>query len=99
MASVQVPPADGSATAGAQPRVTALAAEILRYLDRHPNAADTIEGIAQWWLSTQRLHDSVAQVQAAVDALVDRQLVEALPTIGGRVRYRRRAAGEAEGAG
>ena len=27
-----------------------LARQISGYLDRHPNAADTLEGITRWWL-------------------------------------------------
>ena len=30
-----------------------IAQEILRYLERHPDAKDTLEGIAQWWLQPQ----------------------------------------------
>jgi hypothetical protein len=31
-----------------------VAAELLAYLSRHPNAADTLEGIMNWWLPRQR---------------------------------------------
>ncbi len=36
-----------------QPReehLTEIVDAILRYLDSHPDAADTVEGIAKWWL-------------------------------------------------
>lgn len=28
---------------------------ILDYLRKNPNAADTLEGIAQWWLEQERI--------------------------------------------
>ena len=80
------PPADAAADA----EVARLAAEVLRYLRRHPGAADTIEGIAEWWLAKQRLEDTLVHVQAAVDRLVTQDLVEANGVAGGRVRYRLR---------
>jgi hypothetical protein len=30
--------------------LTEIVDAILRYLDSHPDAADTVEGIAKWWL-------------------------------------------------
>jgi hypothetical protein len=30
-----------------------IAREILRYLEHHPDAKDTLEGITQWWLQPQ----------------------------------------------
>jgi len=29
--------------------------EILEYLRKHPEASDTLEGIAEWWLLNQRI--------------------------------------------
>ena len=46
-----------------------LSIEIRRYCATHPNAADTLEGIA-WWLAMQRYDDVLHDVQAAVDQLV-----------------------------
>ena len=50
--------------------VDALAAEILRYLDRHPGAADTSAGIAEWWIRRQRIDETRERVQTALDRLV-----------------------------
>lgn len=45
-------------------------AEVMRYLERAPQAADTIDGIVDWWLHLQRLRTARAAVSAAVDELV-----------------------------
>lgn len=43
--------------------------EIRRYCATHPNAADTLEGIA-WWLAQQRYGEALDALRAAVDGLV-----------------------------
>jgi hypothetical protein len=43
---------------------------ILRYLNEHPDAADTAAGIRQWWLPIEDRECSAAAVQAALDLLV-----------------------------
>lgn len=49
--------------------------EILRYFDAHPHAADSVPGIAKWWLSRRAYEKSVGLVQEAVDGLVAKGLV------------------------
>jgi len=51
-----------------------LAAEISRYCANHPGARDTLEGIA-WWLAMQRCGDTLDQLRAAVDLLIERKLL------------------------
>lgn len=46
-----------------------LSVEIRRYCAAHPNAADTIEGIA-WWLALQRYDDALHEVRESIDQLV-----------------------------
>jgi hypothetical protein len=48
----------------AAPRNFALA--ILRYVDRYPEAKDTIEGITQWWLRRERSTRVLRDVEGAV---------------------------------
>jgi hypothetical protein len=51
-------------------RVAAVAGEIQRYLDAHPDAADTVEGVQQWWLSAASVSVSRETVERALEALV-----------------------------
>jgi hypothetical protein len=52
-----------------------LAGQILRYLDEHPDAADTADGVRAWWLLEQVFKESVGDVQDALDLLVSRGIV------------------------
>ncbi|TPW17771.1 MAG: hypothetical protein FD130_530 [Halothiobacillaceae bacterium] len=58
-------------------RVSGVAQEIERYLEAHPEAADSLEGIAMWWVSHQRIRAEIAVVQAALERLADSGVVTA----------------------
>lgn len=47
-----------------------LARRLLDYLEKNPNAGDTLEGIANWWLEQQRVEQVVDDVAEALDYLV-----------------------------
>jgi hypothetical protein len=64
------------------------AATIQRYLNRHPKAVETVEGVTKWWLLRQRYDDSEELVQQALDYLERRGIVERLKMPGGKVMYR-----------
>ena len=49
--------------------ITSLAEEIVRYLENHPNAADTVNGITNWWITRQRYEESAARVRLALEFL------------------------------
>lgn len=57
-------------------RVERVATELARYVTAHPDACDTADGIARWWLARQRLDDARELVTAALDRLVSRGVVE-----------------------
>jgi hypothetical protein len=56
--------------------VQAVAADIGRYLQRYPNAADTVEGIARWWLGGRCHENELRRVQQAIAVLVERGLMQ-----------------------
>lgn len=69
--------------------VAAVAAAIRRYLRDHPNAADTLEGIALWWLSGNAGNERLANVQRAIEQLVNRGEVVRQTLRDGTVIYER----------
>lgn len=72
---------------GQSRRIQAIAKEIATYLKRHPQAADTPEGIRDWWLSSRP--SSLEEVKRALEYLVRRGLVEKYPLANGQVLFRR----------
>lgn len=65
-----------------------LADEIRDYLAAHPNAADSAEGIARWWLTRQRPSATLAGVVAALEYLERLGLIESQRRQDGEVLYR-----------
>ena len=64
-----------------------LADEVLDYLVQHPQARDTMEGIAEWWLLEQRIRCAVADVEAALSDLVGNDFLVASQCRDGRTYY------------
>lgn len=71
-----------------------LASEIKEYLDRNPEAADTLEGIVAWWMRRQRFEQSAERVARALDHLVGTGAVKLYRTPGDRWLYRGRGGDE-----
>jgi len=69
-------------------QVAGAADAIRRYLERKPNASETPEGVARWWLLSQRYRDTRQLVQKALDRLEASGHVERVHLSGGRVMYR-----------
>jgi len=62
--------------------------EILEYLFKHPDASDTLEGITEWWLLSQRIRYEMKRVKAAISNLTkDGWLIE-IKQKNSSVRYR-----------
>jgi hypothetical protein len=48
---------------------------ILRYLLRHPNAQDTLAGIAEWWIMEEQIYQKYREVEEALKVLVNENLI------------------------
>lgn len=56
-------------------KISELAIEISGYLDTHPNAADSLEGVTKWWLNPSKKSRSEADVLSALDYLCKMKVV------------------------
>ncbi len=61
-----------------------IARDVQAYLQNHPHAADTLEGVVKWWLTRQRYDRAEAQVSRALELLEQRGLVARATTTDGR---------------
>jgi hypothetical protein len=62
--------------------------EIVAYLHAHPSAADSLEGIVDWWLPRQRYETARNAIQKALDDLIAQGIVEELESNRGARLYR-----------
>lgn len=49
--------------------IKVIAEQILKYLEDHPNAADSVKGISDWWLHKQWRMDKSEKIEKALDYL------------------------------
>lgn len=71
-----------------------VAAAITAYLARHPDAADSAEGIARWWLPGEGIDVSPEEVRCALAQLIDRHVVAVRRLPDGRRIYSAARRGE-----
>lgn len=64
-----------------------IAAEILRYLERNPYAADSLAGITTWWLSSVHSIDSSEKIKLILDDLVAKRQLVARKMSDGEILY------------
>lgn len=60
---------------------------VLAYLDCHPQAADTLRGIVNWWLPRQRYESDWHRIERALGTLVSQGKLRRNPLPGGDVLY------------
>ncbi|MFM2059787.1 MAG: hypothetical protein RLY71_4172 [Pseudomonadota bacterium] len=66
---------------------------VAAYLRTHPQACDTSDGIALWWLADETL--DIDQLTQALDWMTQHHWLEARTAADGRLRYRLLASVEA----
>ncbi|MEM7294956.1 MAG: hypothetical protein AAF420_16385 [Pseudomonadota bacterium] len=74
-------------------QIESIAQSILRYLENRPEASETAEGVAQWWLSRQRYDDSLELIEKALDYLESRGDIEKINVAGGHSIYKKSETG------
>jgi hypothetical protein len=67
--------------------VDAIAAAIRAHLETHPLAADSVSGVAQWWLGPSHASAALDQVEQALELLVRRQQLRRVTLSDGTVLY------------
>ena len=67
-------------------------AAIERYLAQHPTAADSEQGIAQWWLPAMGVDAPLDRVVGALERLRERGRIERTTLPGGQAIWLRAAA-------
>jgi hypothetical protein len=67
--------------------VERIARDVREYLDAHPHAADTLEGVVKWWLMRQRYGRAEELVQMALELLQQEGKIVTAKTSDGRVIY------------
>lgn len=66
---------------------------VAAYIARHPQAADSVDGIAQVWLPAMGVDVPRAHLQAALDRLVETRVLHSVALVDGGVIYRASASG------
>jgi hypothetical protein len=77
------------------PDVMTIVSHLSRYWRQHPDACDTSEGIARWWIDVDPQPVPATLVEGALGWMSACGVVEALHAADGRVRYRRASADDA----
>lgn len=67
--------------------------DIERHLDGHPSAADSVEGVAAWWLPHCTVPPPLAQVEQALAVLVQQGRLRRVTLADGSTLYGSAAAG------
>jgi hypothetical protein len=65
----------------------ALGEWVLGYLEEHPHAMETLDGIAEWWIERPRIRVDVKALSHVLELLTERGLLEAIDSCPTR-RYR-----------
>lgn len=60
-------------------RIEDISNKIIAYLKRYPDSADTLEGIAKWWIELEGIDQAVEEVAAAIELLLGEGVLMEIP--------------------
>jgi hypothetical protein len=63
--------------------------EIIHYLELHPNAADTLQGILKWWIKQQRNATNAEVLERNLNLLVEQKQLVITTSQSGEKIYKR----------
>jgi len=61
---------------------------ILSYLERNPDAVDTVEGITKFWMQKENVGIAIAKVSRTLDKLVKKGHIKAFQGLDGTLYYK-----------
>lgn len=68
-------------------QIAQIAEQIKRYIEAHPKAVDSLEGVVDWWLPRQHHASEAEKVQKALEYLVAKGELSRLRGPDGNVLY------------
>ena len=68
-------------------KISTLVELIASYVGEHPNAADTVEGVARWWLPEKYKLEPINKVITALDSLIELGVMEKNKVADGKVIF------------
>ncbi len=63
------------------------AGQILKYLLKNSNSRETLEGIAEWWIESQFIEESVELVSSALSYLCTQGVIKENREVGRKTQY------------
>ena len=78
--SLDIPPDEET---GTQCGETELARAVMRYLVEHPQAMDSLEGIAEWWVPRQHVQVDLEALVRTLGRLSDEGRIEKVDSVRG----------------
>ena len=79
--------------------VASIARDVQDYLEAHPHAADTLDGVVKWWLARQRYDHAKEQVLKALELLEREGVITIASTADQKIIYSRVRSGIDKGKG
>jgi hypothetical protein len=61
---------------------------ILNYLQRNPDAGDTLEGIVKWWMGFENIESSIEDVADVLETLIQKREIRMYDIVDGTTFYK-----------